>query len=112
MDPLRVCGDVMNIWIVAPEYAPYATFGGIGTGLRGLAEALRRRAHGVTITIPVVNVAPFHGTPVIELRFDDPLSAQGSSRFVVHEVVEPNGVRVLLFELQPKPVFVYHLLHE
>lgn len=90
----------MNIWIVAPEYSPYATFGGIGTGLRGLAEALRRRAHGVTITIPVVNLAHFHGMPVIEFWLDDPSSTHGSSCIVVHELIEFNGVRVLLFELQ------------
>ncbi len=90
----------MNIWIVAPEYAPYAAFGGIATGLRGLAEALRRRTHGVTVTIPVANPAPFYGQPVCELTLDYPWSANGSTSIVVREVVEANGVRVLLFELQ------------
>jgi len=90
----------MNIWIVAPEYAPYAAFGGIGTGLRGLAEALRRRAHGMTIAIPAPNVAMTYGRPVCELWLEDAFSAFGSSCIVVHEVVESSGIRVLLFEIR------------
>lgn len=45
--------SALNVWIIAPEYAPHVSYGGIGTGLRGLSRALRRRGHRVTVAIPV-----------------------------------------------------------
>lgn len=63
----------LNIFVIAPEFAPYVSFGGIGTGLRGLVHSLVRRGHRVTVAIP-------NKTPG-----------------AIEEIVEIGGSRVLLF---------------
>lgn len=72
----------LNVWIVAPEYAPHVALGGIGTGLRGLAGALCRRGHRVTVVIPVAHVLLEEARNVDEVRRA--------------ELTEENGVRVIL----------------
>lgn len=50
--------SALNVWIIAPEYAPHVSYGGIGTGLRGFSRALRRRGHRVTVVISVSERLP------------------------------------------------------
>ncbi len=71
----------MNIWIVAPEFAPYVTLGGIGTGLRGFALALLRRGHRVTVVIPVMRTCPADLAQIDEVWLD--------------EAYEENGLRLI-----------------
>lgn len=87
----------LTIWFVAPEYAPYVAFGGIGTGLRGLAQALRRRGHQVTVTIPI-SMAALEGTQPIADVFLDESGSREATRIVITEH-EDDGVRILLFGL-------------
>lgn len=60
----------LNVWLVAPEFAPYVSYGGIGTGLRSFVQALRRRGHRITVSIPV------------------------SDRTEGREIVEDSGIRI------------------
>lgn len=85
----------LNVWIVAPECAPYVTLGGIGTGLRGLALALRRRGHGLTIAIP----ASIDARSIGEMWFEDASVERGKSCVEVREIIEETGIRVLFFDI-------------
>ena len=71
----------LNVWIVGPEYAPYVALGGIGTGLRGLVGALRRRSHRVTVVIPVTHVVSEKTRNVNDVAWG--------------EIIEENGLRVV-----------------
>jgi starch synthase len=89
----------MNVWIAVPEYAPYVSLGGIGTGMRGLAEALRRLGHRVTIAIPTAGVIPVETRPVDDVWLDDHAVTNGKSRITTHDVIESSGIRVLFFDV-------------
>ncbi len=42
----------MRILLVSPEIAPIVKVGGIADGIAGLAKALARAGHDVTVAIP------------------------------------------------------------
>lgn len=69
----------LNVWLVAPEFAPYVSYGGIGTGLRSFAQALRRRGHRVTVSIPM------------------------SGRTDGREIIEESGIRICLVPVPGDP---------
>lgn len=92
----------LTVWLVTPEYAHHVAFGGIGTGVRGLAQALLRRRHDVTIVVPI-SVAALGGAPIIAEIFLDESEPTNVTRVLVAEV-DDGGARVLLFGL-PAEVF-------
>ncbi len=89
----------MNVWLVSPEYAPYVSVGGIGTGIRGLAEALVRRGHYVTIATAVMDPIPSDARVVAESSLSDVGAESGSGLVTVAQVAGANGIRVLLFDV-------------
>lgn len=89
----------LNIWFVAPECAPYLILGGVGTGLRGLVQALRRRGHTITIAIPAHDTTCSEARQTREIRLADPHAEHGVSCIGVREVLDSDGFRVLLFHI-------------
>ncbi len=116
--------SALNVWIVAPEYAPYVSYGGIGTGLRGFSRALRRRGHRVTVVIPVserhearefVDDAGIRVVPiVVPGKTDDGYGTDVSEdpNAVTHVAAFVRRVVDLLIASQPRdPVDIVHV-HE
>lgn len=95
--------SALTVWFVSPEYAPYVSFGGIGTGLRGLVQALLRRGHRMTIVVPISAAALARGQVIAEIFLDE-LESTEATRIVVAEA-DDGGARVLLFGL-PAELFI------
>ncbi len=88
----------MSILLVSPEVAPFSKTGGLADATSGLARALARAGHDVTLVTPRYRSVTVEGTPSLVVRAD----LGGAAREVpLREVSWDERVQVLFVDYPP-----------